>query len=176
MSELTAAQLRERLNERKRLNLSESRALIHILDQQAAAVRQHHASTTTTPPADLDPLLNEPVPAEIRTAVEDEQRRIYLQAGQLLFERLDALQAALPAASLAPATDSPAPPPTLELPANLPPALHDALLQIQHHPDLHDQQSIVGAVHAWCQEWLNVRAHLLDVAHTATATDHTPQP
>ncbi len=171
MSELTATQLRERLDERKRLNLSESRALIHLLDECAATLHAHYRRAATAPPADLAAVLAEPVPGEIRTAVLDEQRRLYLQAGLLLFERLDTLQAACAQINPpAPATAAPADA-LLDLPDNLPPSLRDALLKIQQHPDLHNQQTVVGAVYAWCREWLALRADLLDVAHPP---DHAP--
>ncbi|NJL32598.1 MAG: hypothetical protein HC893_00465 [Chloroflexaceae bacterium] len=48
MSEQTPAVLRERLEERKRLNLGEGRALLEMLEQAQAEIEQLKAQLTAT--------------------------------------------------------------------------------------------------------------------------------
>ncbi|NJL05334.1 MAG: hypothetical protein HC911_10645 [Chloroflexaceae bacterium] len=174
MSDLTAEQLRERLAERKRLNLNESRTLIHLLDataaELAAAYRRIPDPDALTPP--FEHALLQPVPPEIRTAVLDEQRRLYLQASELLLAQLATLTTELARLhAVVAATNDPAPPaPALDLPPDLPPTLHTALLQVQAHPDLHHPERHAGAIYAWCLEWLKLRAELHAVAPAVPAS------
>ncbi len=174
MSDLTAEQLRERLAERKRLNLNESRALIHLLDAAAAELatiyRRIPDPDALTPP--FEHALLQPVPPEIRTAVLDQQRRLYLHAGELLLSQLTTLTTELARLRERVATTDPAPSPvpSLDLPPDLPPTLHAAVLRVQAHPDLHDPERRAGAVYAWCLEWLKLRTELLAVAHAAPAS------
>ncbi len=174
MGDLTAEQLRERLAERKRLNLNESRTLIHLLDAAAAELavtyRRIPDPDALTPP--FDPALLQPVPPEIRTAVLDEQRRLYLQASELLLAQLATLTAELARlrAVVAATNDTAPPAPALDLPPDLPATLHTALLQVQAHPDLHHPERPAGAIYAWCLEWLKLRTELLAVAQATPAS------